>query len=105
MPTHDDPVYLRNRRTLKRDARNRDTPCARCGQGIDWSAHWLNPFAFTAGHIVAMVYGGSHDLSNLQPEHRMCNLRDGSAIGNQRKRQATTTPPPRRFGAVTSRDW
>ena len=82
---HDSPEYRANRGTLKRTARQHDLPCSRCGEPIDYAAHYLAPHAFTAGHIVAVVDGGSHALSNLRPEHRACNLAAGGQAGNARR--------------------
>ena len=96
---HDDPVYRANRAILKRTSKRYAEPCARCGEPIDYSAHYLEPSAFTAGHIVAVVDGGTHQLSNLRAEHRGCNLAAGGRAGNRRRWQpsAPTWVPSRQW--------
>jgi hypothetical protein len=92
---HNHPIYRANSATLKRSARNTQAPCARCGQDIDYTAHWNTPRAFTAGHIIDAANGGTHHLDNLQPEHRACNLRAGAKLGaTRREAKRWTRQPP-----------
>lgn len=37
----------------------------------------LQPGATSADHIVPRSHGGSDDLANLRPSHRLCNSRRG----------------------------
>jgi 5-methylcytosine-specific restriction endonuclease McrA len=82
--------------------------CWRCGG-----------YANSVDHVVAVVLGGSHDLSNLRPCCSGCNSSMGASLGNRlggprgyRRRgrrpaakaaraPAGTTPSPLR----TSRNW
>ena len=52
--------------------------CALCVGPMLADAHWLDDFYPTLDHIVPRSRGGSDDLSNLQPAHRICNLRKGA---------------------------
>ena len=83
-----DPTYVRNRVIIRAQRR----PCARCGGPIAYDEpYWLititgrrkvNPRAFHCGHIVSRNRGGSHTLSNLQPEHAGCSIRSGARESN-----------------------
>jgi 5-methylcytosine-specific restriction endonuclease McrA len=46
--------------------------CWRCGG-----------YATTVDHVVAVVLGGTHDLSNLRPACGHCNSSTGAALGNR----------------------
>lgn len=86
-----DPEYIRNRDILRAQRR----PCARCGGAIAYDEpYWLitingrrkiNPRAFHCGHIVSRIRGGSHALTNLQPEHAGCSIRSGASEGARRR--------------------
>jgi 5-methylcytosine-specific restriction endonuclease McrA len=52
------------------------THCARCGKPE------MPDDPLTAGHIVAVIDGGSSRLDNLQAEHASCNSRAGAERGN-----------------------
>ena len=88
---HQHPEYRRNRATLRRWATITQAPCARCGRPILYTAPPTHPLAFTAGHITAVLHGGTHHPDNLRPEHRRCNTSHGATIGNQARAQARTT--------------
>lgn len=53
--------------------------CGICSELIDQSLEWPNPWAVTLDHKVPITKGGTHDESNLQPAHLICNLRKGNA--------------------------
>ena len=44
---------------------------------IDPRTDWRRSGALTIGHIIPLSVGGTNDLSNLAPEHRLCNLKAG----------------------------
>jgi 5-methylcytosine-specific restriction endonuclease McrA len=46
--------------------------CWRCGA-----------YATTVDHVVAVVLGGTHDLSNLRPCCQHCNSSTGASVGNR----------------------
>ena len=46
--------------------------CWRCGA-----------YATTVDHVVAVVLGGTHDLSNLRPACARCNSSTGASMGNR----------------------
>ncbi len=98
-----DPLYVRNRAIIRAQRR----PCARCGRTIDYDGpYWLivkgrrtiNPLAYHCGHIVDRVRGGTHELTNLQPEHAACSIRSGARLGQKRQRKTKRK-------TLIARDW
>ena len=71
---YNDAEYRRNKTSVL--AGNPD--CALCGQ----------PGADSVDHIVALMNGGDHSLTNLQPAHAKCNSIKGAR--QQAQRQAAT---------------
>ena len=63
------PEYQRNRKIILAGTQ---LTCAICGHGDIPGQKW------TADHIVPLMAGGDHSLSNLQPAHHRCNSRRGS---------------------------
>lgn len=74
-------TYQKNRALLKARTQQTNDVCARCGKPFDWECPWWYAMAFTAGHIVDIVDGGTHELDNLQPEHHRCNTSAGARKG------------------------
>ncbi|ASR87801.1 HNH endonuclease [Mycobacterium phage Wintermute] len=72
-----------------------EPPCHVCGLPIDYTAHHLDPLAFTIDHITPLALGGEDTLDNLGPAHRKCN------------RAKSDKPPTWRPGVtfVTERRW
>jgi 5-methylcytosine-specific restriction endonuclease McrA len=81
--------------------------CWRCGA-----------YATTVDHVVAVVLGGTHDLSNLRPCCQHCNSSAGASVGNRLRPRRPLTAAQRRAIAVkraeagmparvlrSSRDW
>lgn len=103
------PEYIRNRAIIRAQRR----PCARCGGAIAYDEpYWLinpltgrrkvNPRAFHCGHILSRHRGGSHALSNLQPEHAGCSIRSGARESNGHtirriEPDVLAVPPPREY--------
>jgi len=56
--------------------------CWRCGG-----------YAGTVDHVIPVVLGGSHDMSNLRPACSRCNSSAGASLGN---RLSPRTPPWKR---------
>ena len=71
-----DHTYVKRRDALRRRAYKADAPCHLCGRPIDWDAHYLDPWAFTADHEDAVAAGGSMH-GKLLPAHRRCNSSRG----------------------------
>lgn len=67
--------------------------CWRCG----------GPGAESVGHIVPVCLGGSHDLSNLRPEHSRCNSSAGASLGNKLRPRRPLTSKQRQAIALKSR--
>lgn len=55
--------------------------CALCNEPMCPDENSLHDLYPTLDHIVPRARGGSDDPSNLQPAHRICNLRKGSSDG------------------------
>jgi 5-methylcytosine-specific restriction endonuclease McrA len=84
---------------FRRDGRS----CWRCGA-----------YATTVDHVVPVVLGGSHDLSNLRPCCAHHNFSFGASVGNRlrprrvlspRQRQAIALKQRRGAGMPASRSW
>lgn len=93
---HRDPLYLKNARIVRAQVRRSwkygiEVSCWRCGRLLEPGA------AFDVGHLDP---DAGHELSNLAPECRPCNRRDGgrrgAAITNARSSSRTRAVPPRR---------
>lgn len=77
---HADPVYMRNARTVRARTNadhkaGRPVWCQRCGREITPGQR------FDVGHRIDASRGGTHDLSNLGPEHRGENRSAGGKLG------------------------
>jgi 5-methylcytosine-specific restriction endonuclease McrA len=81
--------------------------CWRCGRPAN-----------SVDHVVAVVLGGTHDLSNLRPCCQHCNSSTGAALGNRLRPRRALTVRQRQAIAVkraeagmpapvlrSSRDW
>jgi 5-methylcytosine-specific restriction endonuclease McrA len=99
-----DRAYRINRAILLRTSRREQAPCSRCGGPIDYDGpryirlsgrRHENPAAFDAGHIIAIIEGGTHALDNLQAEHARCNRSAGAHLGNARRARPGRTRPQR----------
>jgi 5-methylcytosine-specific restriction endonuclease McrA len=58
--------------------------CWRCGA-----------YATTVDHVVAVVLGGTHDLSNLRPCCSTCNSSAGARVGNRLRPRRALSPRQR----------
>ncbi len=106
-------AYKTNRALLKTRTRQTETPCAICGLPFRWDVHWYHPMAFTSGHIIAIINGGTDDIDNLRPEHHSCNTSAGGRLGAARSTASipgrpsnaalANTPPP--LPDPKSQDW
>jgi len=47
--------------------------CHICGYTITTEPDHADPDSLTLDHVVPLAAGGSHDISNLRPAHRLCN--------------------------------
>lgn len=93
-----DPAYRRERAILKARTKKYGYPCALCGQPIDTTLPYNDPYAFTADHVVGVSEEG-HARGELQPAHRKCNSLRGAAQGKarreaRRKKYSYGEPPP-----------
>lgn len=55
--------------------------CGICGLVIDLSLKSPHPLSLTIDHIHPLSAGGSDDLANLWPAHRLCNEEKGDDLG------------------------
>lgn len=74
-------TYRKSRAELLARTKQIDAPCAVCGGAFRWDVIWHHSKAFTAGHIIPVVEGGSDDIENLRPEHHGCNTSAGARLG------------------------
>lgn len=84
--------FDRQRRALMVGARNggsvfldeiiqRDgSGCALCGEAIDLSLVYPDPFSRSVDHILPLSRGGAHELQNCQLAHLRCNQSKGARI-------------------------
>ena len=73
-----------------------NTPCARCGQPIDYTQTGNHPQAPNLGHIIEIDRGiNPYDETNMQLEHARCNASAGATYGNRKRRN--TRPQSRRW--------
>lgn len=87
---HADPEFMRNARTLRirtnADLKaGRPVWCQRCGREIQPGQR------FDIGHRIDASRGGSHEMSNLGPEHRGENRKAGGRLGAQKTNNANGT--------------
>jgi 5-methylcytosine-specific restriction endonuclease McrA len=52
--------------------------CALCAEHIDADLGYPDPMSKSIDHIVPLAKGGTHEQSNLQWTHLVCNLRKGA---------------------------
>lgn len=69
---------MSNRNTARRDQHRRalardQPPCAICGQPIDYTLKWPDPWCYVVDHITALDRRGTDTLDNKQPAHHKCN--------------------------------
>lgn len=75
---HSDPEYRKNARIVREQTKRLEVAtCIRC-HGPIWVGEGE---AFDVGHVVDGVRGGGNQLSNLGPQHRGENRREGGRIG------------------------
>lgn len=55
-------------------------PCALCHHDIDYSLRSPHPMSFVVDHIIPLALGGTDELENKQPAHRVCNERKGAKL-------------------------
>lgn len=48
-------------------------PCALCGQPVDLSVPWPDPWCFVVDHLVPTSHGGDDHHDNGRPAHKQCN--------------------------------
>lgn len=54
--------------------------CGICRAPLDRSVAYPDPLSKSLDHIVPLVHGGSHEQSNLQWTHIICNKRKGARL-------------------------
>lgn len=72
-----------------------DCVCPKCQLPIVPGQRWQ------VGHQVPRALGGSHDLTNLAPEHGGCNESDGSRVRSAVRGSRRRPTPP----IVKRREW
>lgn len=79
------PRYAAVRRQVLADAKREGTPCASCGEPIDYDLKWdrKKPSAGypTVNHKTPLDHGGDpYDPGNMEPMHHGCNSRLGNGV-------------------------
>lgn len=52
--------------------------CPLCSERIDPAPQWPDPMSKSVDHVVPLSKGGTHEQSNLQWTHLVCNIRKGA---------------------------
>ena len=78
-------AWKNTQRAIIAKAKNNNTPCAICGEAINYLSA-TGPDTPEVDHIIPHKLGGTDDKDNLQVTHRACNRRKGG-------RNTTNTPP------------
>jgi 5-methylcytosine-specific restriction endonuclease McrA len=68
---------ITRRRVFDRD----DWRCQLCGQAVPKQAEVPDPAAPTLDHIIPLAAGGTHEYSNVQLAHFLCNSLKGNRAG------------------------
>lgn len=89
-------TYKLNRKALRDRTQQTGAPCAVCGGEFRWDVIWYHSRAFTAGHIIPLIEGGSDDIENLRPEHHACNTSAGGRLGASRSSASIPGTPSNR---------
>lgn len=61
---------------LERDG----TLCRLCGEPVDMTLVYPNPFSKSVDHVIPLSRGGAHDPSNCQLAHLRCNIQKGAKV-------------------------
>jgi 5-methylcytosine-specific restriction endonuclease McrA len=72
-------VYLEDVTLAALRARDGDN-CGICGESIDFSVEYPDKMCPTIDHVVPIVAGGMHEMSNCQIAHFICNSRKGGRV-------------------------
>lgn len=91
------------RRKLREAIKREGKPCALCGQAIDYSLPYGDPWSFEVDEIIPVSkwreYGYSSakacalDIRNCQPAHRICNIKKGNKIVDESSSDKQLTLP------------
>ncbi|WP_166442068.1 HNH endonuclease signature motif containing protein [Nakamurella flava] len=72
MPFKTKAIRNRARRRIAQRVRAGE-PCCLCGQPIDLSIAYPDPWSFTVEHTTPTSRGGTDDYEGLAPAHNRCN--------------------------------
>jgi hypothetical protein len=90
-PLLDTDLYRTNRAQLRKQATLADAPCSICGLAIRFDLAYPHPLSLVCGHVLSRAkakrLGWTPEMinarSNLQPEHKRCGQKAGSAEGSR----------------------
>lgn len=54
--------------------------CALCSEPMSLDVAWPDPMSKSVDHVIPLAKGGTHEQSNLQWAHLMCNKRKGARL-------------------------
>ena len=94
---------MTQRSTTQRDRdraaiRRSGAPCYLCGEPIDYSLRWPDPWCFTVDHVVPIDAGGPDHISNKAAAHWCHNRAKGKRVdgGPTIRRSGSISRPPGR---------
>lgn len=71
--------YTRHKVSVSALAKRDGTDCRLCGEPIDMALRMPDLMSASVDHVVPFARGGTHDPSNLQLAHNICNRRKGAS--------------------------
>lgn len=78
------------------DCRQKHPDCGICGEPIDYTLPYLDPWEYVVDHVIPLIAGGEDELPNKQAAHRCCNRDKSDKLDD-------STPTGVTF--VTTRTW
>jgi 5-methylcytosine-specific restriction endonuclease McrA len=62
--------------------------CQLCGEKVDKRATWPSLMSASLDHVIPLSKGGTHEPSNCQLAHFICNSRKGDGASGEQLRLA-----------------
>jgi 5-methylcytosine-specific restriction endonuclease McrA len=72
--------YTRHKASVSVLANRDGTDCGICGEPVDMTIRMPDLMSASVDHIYPYARGGSHDPSNLQLAHNICNRRKSARL-------------------------
>ncbi len=65
------------------DCTQKNPPCGICGEPIDYTLPYLDPWEYVVDHVIPLAAGGADELHNKQAAHRCCNRDKSDKLADQ----------------------